>query len=122
MLQLCDWRGAILPAFQVEMKALDELTAQKLPRLAQHMTDLEVDISILATDWYLTLFAASMPAETVARVWDGLFNEGPKVVFRTALALLKSQEAALLRYDNAGEELVMVPAVLLVVKSTYASV
>lgn len=85
------------------MKALDELIAQKLPRLAQHMTDLEADISILATDWYLTLFATSMPAETVARVWDGLFNEGPKVLFRTALALLKSQEAALLKYDNAGD-------------------
>lgn len=85
------------------MKALDELIGQKMPRLATHMAALEADISILATDWYLTLFSTSMPAETVARVWDGLFNEGPKVLFRAALALLKSQEAALLRFDNAGQ-------------------
>jgi len=39
----------------------------------------------------------------VARVWDALFNEGPKVLFRVALALLKVHEALLLRCDNAGE-------------------
>eukprot|EP00879_Flechtneria_rotunda_P013690 GHRR01014300.1.p1 GENE.GHRR01014300.1~~GHRR01014300.1.p1 ORF type:complete len:277 (+),score=140.82 GHRR01014300.1:249-1079(+) len=93
---------------QVEMKALDELIGQKLPRLAAHLTALEADVSILATDWYLTLFATSMPAETVARVWDGLFNEGPKVLFRTALALLQAQEEQLLRFDSAGELLMAV--------------
>ncbi len=38
----------------------------------------------------------------VARVWDALFSEGSKVLFRTALAVLKAQEDALLAYDNAG--------------------
>lgn len=85
------------------MKALDELTAQKMPRLAAHLAELEAEVTILATDWYLTLFAACMPAETVVRMWDALFHEGPKVLFRTALALLKMQEAALLACDNAGK-------------------
>lgn len=47
------------------MKALDELIALKLPRLSAHLHALEADVSILATDWFLTLFAASMPSETV---------------------------------------------------------
>lgn len=51
---------------QVEMKALDELIAQKLPRLSAHLTALEADVSILATDWFLTLYSASMPSETVS--------------------------------------------------------
>jgi hypothetical protein len=51
---------------QVEMKALDELIAQKLPRLSAHVTALEADVSILATDWFLTLYSASMPSETVS--------------------------------------------------------
>jgi hypothetical protein len=38
----------------------------------------------------------------VARVWDALFLEGNKILFRTALAVLKSQEEALLAADNAG--------------------
>jgi hypothetical protein len=90
--------------FQVEMKALDELIAQKLPRLAAHLAELEAEVSILATDWFLTLFATCMPAETVARMWDALFNEGSKVLYRTALALLKSSEPTLLACDNAGGE------------------
>lgn len=38
----------------------------------------------------------------VCRVWDALFSEGSKILFRTALAVLKAQEDALLAYDNAG--------------------
>jgi hypothetical protein len=53
---------------QVEMKALDELIAQKLPRLSAHLNALEADVSILATDWFLTLFSASMPSETVSGI------------------------------------------------------
>ena len=40
--------------------------------------------------------------QTAARVWDALLNEGPKVLFRVALALLKTSEAVLLKQDNVG--------------------
>ncbi len=36
------------------------------------------------------------------RVWDALFNEGSKILYRVALALLKQHEALLLSKDNAG--------------------
>ncbi|KAI8476393.1 MAG: rab-GTPase-TBC domain-containing protein [Monoraphidium minutum] len=88
---------------QVEMRALEELLQAKLPRLAAHMAALEADVSVIATDWYLSLFAASMPSESAARVWDALLNEGPKVLFRVALALLTINEQQLLAFDNAGE-------------------
>lgn len=94
-----------LEGCQIEMKALDELVFQKLPRLHAHFKELECDISIIATEWYLCLFSSSMPSETVARIWDALFNEGPKILFRVALALLKLYEETLLRHDNAGEVL-----------------
>jgi hypothetical protein len=74
-----------------------------MPRLAAHLHELEADVSILATDWYLTLFATSMPAETAVRVWDALFNEGSKVLFRISLALLKDQEEHFMQYSNAGD-------------------
>ena len=86
------------------MKALDELIRIKLPRLHAHLELLEADVSVVATDWFLTIFATSVPSETVGRAWDALFNEGPKVLFRVALALLKTQEEVLLRCDNAGEK------------------
>jgi hypothetical protein len=57
---------------------------------------------MFATDWFLVLFATSLPSETAARVWDCLFLEGPKVLFRVALALLEMHAPLLMRKDNAG--------------------
>lgn len=36
------------------------------------------------------------------RVWDALLSEGAKILYRVALALLKTHEDALVRHDNAG--------------------
>ena len=35
-------------------------------------------------------------------MWDALLNEGPKVLFRVALAVLKTNEGVLLKQDNVG--------------------
>jgi hypothetical protein len=37
--------------------------AAKLPRLHAHLQQLGCDISILATDWFLCLYATSLPSE-----------------------------------------------------------
>ncbi|GLC41876.1 hypothetical protein PLESTF_000095400 [Pleodorina starrii] len=92
-----------LEGCQVEMRALDELIGAKLPRLHEHFSSIDLDISMLATDWYLCLYSVSLPSETVMRVWDALFYEGPKILFRVALALLKIYEEHMLRVKDAGE-------------------
>lgn len=40
--------------------------------------------------------------QTVMRVWDALFHEGPKILFRVALSLLKIYEENMLRVKDAG--------------------
>ncbi|PNW70873.1 hypothetical protein CHLRE_17g737050v5 [Chlamydomonas reinhardtii] len=92
-----------LEGCQIEMRALDELIGTKLPRLQQHFQAIDFDISMLATDWYLCLFSVSLPSETVMRTWDSLFYEGPKILFRVALAMLKIYEDNMLRVGDAGE-------------------
>jgi len=92
-----------LQGCQIEMQALSELVSQKLPRLHAHLEQTFCDISIIATDWYLCLFSTSLPSETTSRIWDALFNEGPKILYRVALALLKLEEETLLKFDNAGD-------------------
>ncbi|KAG2433312.1 hypothetical protein HXX76_008378 [Chlamydomonas incerta] len=95
--------GQTLSGCHVEMRTLQELVGEKLPRLHTHMARLGCDTSLIATDWFLTLYCSSMPPESAARVLDALFHEGAKILFRVALALLKSAEAALLKTDNAGD-------------------
>ncbi|BDA49083.1 TBC1 domain family member 2A [Coccomyxa sp. Obi] len=86
----------------VEMRSLQELVVAKLPRLHQHFGKLGCDMTIIATDWFLCLFSTSLPAETTMRCWDALLSEGAKVLYRVALALLKTHEELLLAQDNAG--------------------
>ncbi|KAL6763534.1 TBC-domain-containing protein [Haematococcus lacustris] len=94
-----------LPGFQVEMLTLTDLVKEKLPKLHKHLQDLSCEMQILATDWYLTLYATSLPPEVAVRVWDCLFVEGSKVLYRVALALLQLYQPVLLSHDNAGEVL-----------------
>jgi hypothetical protein len=63
------------------MKALDELIRIKLPRLAAHLAALEADVSVVGTNWYLTLFASSMPSETVRGVVGVGRSGGRRVVW-----------------------------------------
>ena len=47
----------------------------KLPRLREHLVRLQCDITIIATDWFLCLFATVLPSEVcaaIALVWLGM--------------------------------------------------
>lgn len=95
--------GRDLKGCRVELGALARLLRPRQPRLARHVLDsLGCDASLLATEWFLCLFATSLPAETTARLWDALFVEGNKVLHRAALALLKRHSRGLLAAANAG--------------------
>jgi hypothetical protein len=83
-------------------RTLGTLLQDKLPRIHKHLVKHNCEVSIVATDWYLCLFATSMPSETVARIWDSLLYEGPKVIYRVALASLKMHQTVVLKKDNAG--------------------
>jgi len=105
---------------QVEMKSLgvnpvlcllglnlcrQDLLNKKLPKLAKHLHEINCEISLIATDWFLCQFCTSVPSEVCVRIWDCLFNEGPKILFRVGTAILTLAEERLLGIDNAGEML-----------------
>ncbi|GBF94787.1 hypothetical protein Rsub_07959 [Raphidocelis subcapitata] len=94
-----------LDGCHVEMRVLGQLLATKAPKLSRHLNSIGCEASMFATDWFLVLFATTLPSETAARVWDCLFLEGPKVVFRVGVALLEMHAPLLMRKDNAGEVL-----------------
>eukprot|EP01023_Acetabularia_acetabulum_P054664 TRINITY_DN6194_c0_g1_i3.p2 TRINITY_DN6194_c0_g1~~TRINITY_DN6194_c0_g1_i3.p2 ORF type:complete len:231 (-),score=29.31 TRINITY_DN6194_c0_g1_i3:1279-1875(-) len=92
-----------LKGAHVEMRSLMTLVQLKLPKLGRHLGRMQCDMSLIATDWFLCLFITSLPSETTARVWDSFFYEGPKVLFRVALAILKIFEPDLIARTNPGE-------------------
>ena len=46
-------------------------------------------VSLATTAWFMSLFVGTLPIESVLRVWDCLFFEGSKTLFRIALAIFK---------------------------------
>ncbi|CAI5505392.1 unnamed protein product [Closterium sp. Naga37s-1] len=96
----------------VEQRVLKDLLHRKQPKLAAHLDAIYFEPSLVTTEWFLCVFAKSFPSETTLRVWDVLFNEGAKVLFRVALALFKMNEAELYQAAHVGE------AVEVLVRST----
>ena len=73
----------------VEQRVLEALLAKRLPKVATHLAAAETPLADVSAAWFHSLFASALPAETVVRVWDVLLLEGPKILFRVALALFK---------------------------------
>lgn len=45
----------------------------------------------------------SLPLQTVLRIWDCLFNEGSKIIFRVALTLIKEHQALILEATSVPD-------------------
>ena len=60
-------------------------------------------ISLAMSHWFLIIFVDLLPPESTLRVWDVLFSEGSKVLFRVALALFKLFEHSLLEIKDPLE-------------------
>ncbi|KAK2046080.1 TBC domain-containing protein [Colletotrichum somersetense] len=50
-------------------------------------------ITLCMTAWFMSCFIGTLPIESTLRVWDVIFYEGSKTLFRIALAIFKLGEA-----------------------------
>lgn len=78
-----------LSGLNVEQRMFDVLVERKHPRLIEVFDRLECSLGGLTGEWFSRMFTTALPAETTARVWDCVMVEGPKVLFRAALSLIK---------------------------------
>lgn len=91
-----------LRGLNVDQLVLGELIKLKNPTLAKHMEDKLVPWSLVCMKWFVCLYLDILPIETTLRVWDCLFYEGPKILFRVALTLvLQNSEVILSARDSS---------------------
>lgn len=60
-------------------------------------------VSLATTAWFMSLFVGTLPIESVLRVWDCLFFEGSKALFRIALAIFKAGESQIQKVSDPME-------------------
>lgn len=65
-----------------------------MPKLAGHMEEEGVLPTMYCSQWFLTLYAYTLPIDHLLRVWDVFLLEGPKVLFRFAYTVSSSMHLA----------------------------
>lgn len=84
---------------RADMQAFSALLEKKCPKVARVFAATNADVTSMCSEWFITWFAKSMPTPTTLRVWDTLFFEGYKVLFRVAVGILKMVEPEILKCD-----------------------
>ncbi|TPX40546.1 hypothetical protein SeMB42_g05950 [Synchytrium endobioticum] len=60
-------------------------------------------LSMITTQWFLTMFVNVVPTETLLRIWDVFFYQGEKNLMRVTLTLLKIHEETLTQIEDPME-------------------
>ena len=63
---------------------------------------------MFSSQWFLTLFTAKFPLSLVYHVLDWFLMEGPNVIYRISLAMLRTWRRDLLALDFEGNVLMKV--------------
>ncbi|ALC45352.1 CG5916 [Drosophila busckii] len=79
-----------------DLAVFRELVIRRVPAVNRHIEKLELPYAVIASKWFICIFAEVLPVETVLRIWDCVFAEGHKVVFRAALAMFVTHKTAIL--------------------------
>ncbi|CDR19107.1 unnamed protein product [Oncorhynchus mykiss] len=59
--------------------------------------------TLVVSQWFICLYIDVLPVETVLRIWDCLFYEGSKILFRVALTLIRHHQAEILQARSMVE-------------------
>lgn len=78
-----------------------------LPKLHAHLLSLCLTPDIWVAQWFITLFAYSLPINLCVNVWSYVYYDGWPAMYRIALALLLSLEKTFLASDLEGIGLLM---------------
>eukprot|EP00762_Andalucia_godoyi_P007237 ANDGO_08079.mRNA.1 Ecotropic viral integration site 5 ortholog len=80
------------PRLRSSFYVLESLLEQHYPKIGAHLEKEQVDMSLYASQWFLTMFINMFPFPVVLRIWDMFLFEGWKIFFRVALLILKFNE------------------------------
>lgn len=86
-----------------DLSVLDELVLKMEPEIHRHINVIGMPWAVTTTKWFICLYAEVLPTETVLRIWDCLFYEGSKIIFRVGLTLIKMHKESILKTRELGE-------------------
>ncbi|XP_029386852.1 growth hormone-regulated TBC protein 1-A-like isoform X2 [Echeneis naucrates] len=100
---LPDYYSAAMMGLRTDQEVLGELVKAKAPAVGQLMAQYPGIWTLVVSRWFICLYIDILPIETVLRIWDCLFYEGSKVLFRVALTLIIHHQPEILRARSLPE-------------------
>ncbi|XP_063314461.1 TBC1 domain family member 8 isoform X1 [Pelobates fuscus] len=101
---------------QVDQSVFEELIQERIPELAEHITDL-CTLASISLSWFLTLFISIMPLQSAVNVVDCFFYDGIKAIFQIGLAVLDATAVELCNSKDDGQALMILSRFLEHVKN-----
>ena len=80
------------PKLKGTFYVLLNLVKKFIPRVYEHFKTEGMIPSMYASEWFICLFSRNLEFDSLVRIFDVLFLEGYKVIYRFALAFLKINE------------------------------
>lgn len=78
-----------MEAIQLDGDILFGLLKKVSPAIHKHLVKQSIEPILYMTEWFLCVFARTLPWPSVMRIWDMFMCEGVKVLFRVALVMIK---------------------------------
>eukprot|EP00112_Aurelia_sp_Birch-Aquarium-sp1_P025713 Seg871.1 transcript_id=Seg871.1/GoldUCD/mRNA.D3Y31 product="TBC1 domain family member 10A" protein_id=Seg871.1/GoldUCD/D3Y31 len=95
--------GLRLESLQLDSVIFASLLDRTFPYISIHLRTHSIDPVMYIVEWMMCMFSRTLPFATALRIWDIFFCEGVKVLFRTALTVLKiafPTEKSLLQFND----------------------
>lgn len=96
-----------LPLLAKCLHQFEGLLRAQLPDLGEHLTEENIIPTMYCSQWFITVFATTLPFDCLLRIWDIFLLEGMKIVFRVGLELLRCERPDLmpLRFEKLVQAL-----------------
>ena len=74
---------------QIDIRIFNELLNESFPKLVAQFEEERLSLPLLASKWFLCIYADLMPSGTTVRVWDSFFLHGTLILFRVAVGIIE---------------------------------
>ncbi|SBS83485.1 GTPase-activating protein, putative [Plasmodium ovale curtisi] len=99
-INISDYYNNEMRGLRRDIIVIEELIKTKLPVVHARLKEFDVDLSWICSEWLLCLFCTAFPITTTLRIWDCLFYEGDKIIFRITLALFKMNQEKIIELNS----------------------
>ena len=80
-----DYYSSRMVSLSNDIEVLQKLLQKRIPKTMTHLRGFQIPLQAFLTKWFVCLYVDILPIHTVFRIWDCLFYEGHKVLFRVAM-------------------------------------